>query len=155
MKKPADLKGKTIGIEGRGGYSHLGALAVLATAGLTDKDVKYIKTPAAGARSLPAQGQGRRRGHSRRAGSRRQEEQAQLQQADGLVEGHAELLLRGVHRAVVQEINSNKDAYVRFAMAMMQSNRSIYKDKAGYLKSANKWVRPVYKKNPESHVENV
>lgn len=148
VKKPADLKGKTIGIEGRGGYSHLGALAVLATAGLTDKDVKYIKTPPPARVPFLLKGK-----------------------ADAVVI-HVEQVLvvkkrkpsfnklmdlwkampnffYGAFIAPSSKINSNKDAYVRFAMAMMQSNRSIYKDKAGYLKSANKWVRPVYKKNPE------
>ena len=148
VKRPSDLKGRTIGIEGRGGYSHLGALAVLATAGLSDKDVKYIKTPPPARVPFLLKGK-----------------------ADAVVI-HVEQVLvvkkrkpafnklmdlwkampnffYGAFIAPSSKISANKDAYVRFAMAMMQSTRSIYKDKAGYLKSANKWVRPVYKKNPE------
>ncbi len=148
VKRPADLKGRTIGIEGRGGYSHIGALSVMETAGLTDKDVKYIKTPPPARVPFLLKGK-----------------------ADAVVIHVEQVLLvqkqkpnfnklmdlwkatpnffYGAFIAPSSKINANKDAYVRFAMAMMQSTRSIYKDKAGYLKSAMKWVRPVYKKNPD------
>ncbi len=148
VKRPSDLKGRTIGIEGRGGYSHIGALAVLETAGLSDKDVKYIKTPPPARVPFLLKGK-----------------------ADAVVI-HVEQVLvvkknkpnfnklmdlwkampnffYGAFIAPSSKIKANKSAYVRFAMAMMQSTRSIYKDKAGYIKSATKWVRPVYKKNPD------
>jgi hypothetical protein len=54
----------------------------------------------------------------------------------------------GVFMAHNSKLQSNSDAYTRFAVAMMQSNRSIYKDKAGFLKTARKWAKGVYKKHP-------
>ena len=54
----------------------------------------------------------------------------------------------GVFIAPADKLKSNKDAYVRFAAAMMESNRAIYKDKPGYLAAAVKWIRPVYQKYP-------
>ncbi|MDP6484110.1 MAG: ABC transporter substrate-binding protein [Nitrospinota bacterium] len=44
IKKPADLRGKKLGIEGKFGYSHLGMLSVIRPAGVTDKDVNYVRT---------------------------------------------------------------------------------------------------------------
>ena len=44
IKKPADLRGKKLGIEGKFGYSHLGMLSVIQPAGVTDKDVTYVRT---------------------------------------------------------------------------------------------------------------
>jgi NitT/TauT family transport system substrate-binding protein len=44
INKPADLKGKKLGIEGKFGYSHLGLLSVLQPAGLKDSDVEYVRT---------------------------------------------------------------------------------------------------------------
>jgi hypothetical protein len=32
---------------------------------------------------------------------------------------------------------------------MMQATRWVYKDMAGFLQTAKKWLRPVYKKNFE------
>jgi ABC-type nitrate/sulfonate/bicarbonate transport system substrate-binding protein len=54
----------------------------------------------------------------------------------------------GAFIAPESKLKSNRDVYVRFAAAMMQSNRSVYKDKAGFIKTANKWMKGVYKKHP-------
>ena len=54
----------------------------------------------------------------------------------------------GVFIAHNSKLKSNRDVYVRFAVSMMQSNRAIYKDKAGFLKTADKWAKGVYKKHP-------
>jgi hypothetical protein len=39
--------------------------------------------------------------------------------------------------------------YVRFAAAMMQSTRAVYQDKAGYLETARKWIKPIYQEHPD------
>ena len=121
---------------------------MLSTAGLVDKDVKYIKTPPPAARSVSAEGQGRRRGHHVEQVLVVKKRKPSFNKLMDLWKAMPNFFY-GAFIAPSSKINSNKDAYVRFAMAMMQSTRSIYKDKAGYIKSANKWVRPTYKKNPE------
>lgn len=45
IKSPKDMKGKKVAIEGIGGYSHIGFLSVAEPAGITDKDVTYVRTP--------------------------------------------------------------------------------------------------------------
>ncbi len=147
IKGVKDLRGKTIGIEGRGGYSHTGALAVLMPNGIGDKDVKYIKTPPPARVPFLVK-----------------------KKADAVLIHVEQVLLAqklrpgvtsvaslwkyrpkywyGVFMAHDSKLQSNSDAYTRFAVAMMQSNRSIYKDKAGFLKTARKWAKGVYKKHP-------
>ncbi len=147
IKSVKDLRGTTIGIEGRGGYSHTGAIAVLNPNGLTDKDVKYIKTPPPARVPFLVK-----------------------KKADAVLIHVEQVLLAqklrpgvtsvaslwkyrpkywyGVFMAANSKLQSNSDAYTRFAVAMIQSNRSIYKDKAGFLKTARKWAKGVYKKHP-------
>jgi ABC-type nitrate/sulfonate/bicarbonate transport system substrate-binding protein len=147
IKSAKDLRGHTIGIEGRGGYSHLGALSVLRSVGLKDEDVKYIKTPPparvpflvekkADAVLIHVEdvflAQTLRKGVNNVADMWK-------------VEPH---YLYGVFIAPAAKLKSNPDVYVRFAVAMMESNRAAYKDKAGYLASAIKWIKPVYQKHP-------
>jgi ABC-type nitrate/sulfonate/bicarbonate transport system substrate-binding protein len=147
IKTVKDLRGKTIGIEGRGGYSHTGAIAVLGPNGLGDKDVKYIKTPPPARVPFLVK-----------------------KKADAVLIHVEQVLLAkklrpgikavaslwtyrpkymyGVFMAHNSKLKANPDVYTRFAVAMMQSNRSIYKDKKGFLKTANKWMKGVYKKHP-------
>ncbi|MBT3350450.1 MAG: ABC transporter substrate-binding protein [Nitrospinaceae bacterium] len=141
-----DLRGKTIGIEGRGGYSHTGALAVLGPNGLGDKDVKYIKTPPPARVPFLTK-----------------------KKADAVLIHVEQVLLAkklrpgvkavaslwtyrpkyfyGAFMAHQDNLKAKRDAYVRFSVAMMQANRSIYKDKAGFLETADKWMKKVYKKH--------
>ncbi|MFQ5656664.1 MAG: ABC transporter substrate-binding protein [Candidatus Methylomirabilales bacterium] len=145
---PQKLRGKTIGIEGRGGYSHLGARAVLDPAGVSDNEVKYIKTPPPARVPFLVKGKA--------DAVLIHVEQVLLAQKlrPGIV-ALANLwrsrpgYLYAVFVAPESKLKSNRDAYVRFAVAMMQSNRAIYKDKAGFLKTARKWAKPVYKKHPD------
>lgn len=144
---PAKLKGKTIGIEGRGGYSHTNAVALLRSAGLTDNDVKWIKTPP------PARVPFLLKGKADAVVIH--VEQVLLSQKSKAVTVLGEqwkVMPKNVYGAFIapaSKLASNRDAYVRFAQSMIQANRSIYKDKEGFVRSALKWVRPVYKKNPD------
>ncbi|MFQ5894776.1 MAG: ABC transporter substrate-binding protein [Nitrospinota bacterium] len=45
IKSVAQLRGRKLGIEGTGGYSHIGMLSVMEKYGLGDKDVTYHRTP--------------------------------------------------------------------------------------------------------------
>ncbi|MFQ5962068.1 MAG: ABC transporter substrate-binding protein, partial [Candidatus Methylomirabilales bacterium] len=144
---PQKLRGRTIGIEGRGGYSHLGALAVLGPAGVSDDEVKYIKTPPPARVPFLV--------NKKADAVLIHVEQVLL--AQKLRPGVVALAslwhsrpkyFYGVFIAPESKLKGQRDAYVRFAVAMMQSNRSIYKDKAGFLESARKWAKPVYKKHP-------
>lgn len=44
IKTVSDVKGKKVGIEGVGGYSHVGFLSVAEPAGVGDKDVTFVRT---------------------------------------------------------------------------------------------------------------
>ncbi len=142
------LKGRTIGIEGRGGYSHLAIRSILGPAGIPDKAVTYMKTPP------PAR-----------------VPYLVKKKVDAVVIHVEQVLLAqkkrpgvtalanlwevrphqffGAFIAPSRQLEKKKGVYIRFAVSMMQSTRSIYKDRAGFLKTAQKWLRPVYKKNFE------
>lgn len=45
IKTVTDIKGKKVAIEGVGGYSHVGFVSVAEPAGISDKDVTYVRTP--------------------------------------------------------------------------------------------------------------
>ncbi len=55
----------------------------------------------------------------------------------------------GVFIAPDSKLQSKRDVYVRFAAAMMQSTRAVYQDKAGYLETARKWIKPIYQEHPD------
>ncbi|MBT3350454.1 MAG: ABC transporter substrate-binding protein [Nitrospinaceae bacterium] len=142
------LRGKTFGIEGRGGFSHLAIRSILEPAGVNDKEVKYMKTPPPARVPFLL--------NKKVDAVVIHVEQVLLAQKKrpGITALGSLWKLRphqfyNAFMARSSQINKNKDAYVRFAVAMMQANRSIYKDKKGFLESAKKWLRPVYKKNFE------
>jgi len=147
IKNAKGLKGKTIGIEGRGGYSHTGALAVLGPNGLSDKDVKYIKTPPPARVPFLVK-------KKADAVLIHVEQVLLAQKLRPGITSVASLwtyrpkYMYGVFMARNTALQSKRDVYTRFAVAMMQSNRSIYKDKASFLKTARKWAKGVYKKHP-------
>ncbi len=148
IDKVEKLRGRTMGIEGRGGFSHLALRAILEPAGVKDNEMKYMKTPPPA--RIPF---------------------LLKKKVDAVVIHVEQVLLSQKKRPGVTAlaslwkvqphhfynafmapsslINKNKDTYIRFAVAMMQANRSIYKDRSGFLKTAKKWLRPVYKKNFE------
>jgi ABC-type nitrate/sulfonate/bicarbonate transport system substrate-binding protein len=144
---PQKLKGRMIGIEGRGGYSHLGVRAVLGPAGVSDDQVKYIKTPPPARVPFLVNGKAD-------AVLIHVEQVFLAQKLRPGVVALANLwrsrpkYFYGVFIAHNSKLKSNRDVYVRFAVSMMQSNRAIYKDKAGFLKTADKWAKGVYKKHP-------
>lgn len=145
---PKKLAGHTIGIEGRGGYSHLGVLSVLQAANLTDDDVKYIKTPPPARVPFLV--------NKKADAVLIHVEQVFLAQTQMPgVNKIADLwktrpnYFYGTFLAPETKLSSNSDVYVRFAVAMMESNRAIYKDKAGFLKTAKKWIKPIYQKHPD------
>ncbi|HET9491762.1 MAG TPA: ABC transporter substrate-binding protein [Methylomirabilota bacterium] len=148
ITSPAGLKGLTIGIEDKGGYSHLGALAVMGTAGLTDEDVKYIKTPP------PARVPYLIGGKADAVVIHVEQVLLAQKQQPGVTSlGDIWKLmpdyLYGAFVAPEAKLESRRDAYVRFTAAMMESNRAVYKDKAGYLEVAKKWIGPVYAEHPD------
>ena len=147
IKTAKELRGRTIGIEGRGGYSHLGALSVLQSVGLNDDDVKYMKTPPPARVPFLVE--------NKADAVLIHVEQVFL--AQGLRKGVNKVAdlwkvqpyyFYGVFIAPAAKLKSEPDTYARFAAAMMESNRAIYKDKAGFLASAVKWIRPVYQEYP-------
>jgi ABC-type nitrate/sulfonate/bicarbonate transport system substrate-binding protein len=137
-----------MGIEGRGGFSHLAIRSILGPAGVADKEVKYMKTPPPARVPFLLK-----------------------KKVDAVVIHVEQVLLAqkkrpgvtalanlwevrphqffGAFMARDSQIEKKKDTYVRFAVSMMQATRRIYKDKAGFLQTAKKWLRPVYKKNFE------
>ncbi len=147
IKTAKALRGHTIGIEGRGGYSHLGALSVMRQAGLTDDDVKYIKTPPPARVPFLVE---------------KKADAVLIHVEDVFL---AQILRKGVNNiadlwkiqphylyaafvAPDAKLKSNPDVYARFAAAMMESTRAAYKDKPGYLATTVKWIKPVYKEHP-------
>ncbi len=143
---PQKLKGKMIGIEGRGGYSHLGVRAVLGPAGVSDDQVKYIKTPPPA--RVPFLIKGKADAvliHVEQVFLAQKERPGVIALAN-LWRSRPKYFY-GVFIAHNSKLKSNRDVYVRFAVAMMQSNRALYKDKAGFLKTADKWAKKVYKKH--------
>jgi len=147
IDSPKMLRGRRIGIEGRGGYSHLGALSVMGPAGLTDADVKYVKTPPPARVPFLV-------GKKVDAVLIHVEQTMLAQKMRPGVKKLADLwvsrpyYMYGVFIAPAKKLSGTPSRYARFAAAMMESTRAIYKDKAGYLKTAAKWIKPVYKKYP-------
>lgn len=147
VKTAAALKGKTIGIEGRGGYSHTNAIALLRSVGLTDKDVKWIKTPP------PARVPFLLKGKADAVVIHvEQVLVSQKKKAVNILGEQWKIMPKNMYGAFIapaSKLSSNRDVYVRFAQSMIQATRSLYKDKEGFIKSALKWARPVYRKNPD------
>ncbi|MBI3129510.1 MAG: ABC transporter substrate-binding protein [Candidatus Tectomicrobia bacterium] len=145
---PAKLKGRMIGIEGRGGYSHLGILRVLEMAGLKDEDVKYIVT--APPARVPYLVEGKADAvviHVEQVFMARQKKPdikviANLWKADPLQ-------LYAAMTASEEKLKSRKNEFVAFAASLMEATRAIYKDKAGLRQTAIKHSFPAFKKNPE------
>jgi ABC-type nitrate/sulfonate/bicarbonate transport system substrate-binding protein len=145
---PQKLRGKTIGIEGRGGYSHLGARAVLGPAGVSDDEVKYMKTPPPA--RVPFLVKGKADAvliHVEQVFLAQKERPGVIALAN--LWRSRPRYLYAAFVAPESKLKSRRDAYVRFAVAMMQSNRAIYKDKAGFTESAAKWSKKVYKKHAD------
>lgn len=148
IASPAGLRGKTIGIEDRGGYSHLGALSVLEKAGLKDEEVKYMKTPP------PARVPYLLGGKTDAVVIHvEQVFLAQKQNAGVTSLGDIwKLMPDYLYAAFVApeaKLESRRDAYVRFTAAMIQSNRAIYEDRKGYLEVAKKWIGPAYEQHAD------
>lgn len=148
IDSPAKLKGRTVGIEGRGGYSHLGILRVLEMAGLKDSDVNYIVT--APPARVPYLLEGKADAvviHVEQVLMARLKNKdikviANLWKADPLQ-------LYAAMTASEEKLKTRKNAFVAFAASLMEANRSIYKDKAGLRQTALKHSFPAFKKNPE------
>lgn len=148
IASPTGLRGKTIGIEDRGGYSHLGALSVLEKAGLKDDDVKYMKTPP------PARVPYLLAGKADAVVIHVEQVFLAQKQNSGVTSlGDVWKLmpdyLYAAFIAPEARLESRRDAYVRFTAAMIQSNRAIYEDRKGYLDVARKWIGPAYEQHPD------
>jgi ABC-type nitrate/sulfonate/bicarbonate transport system substrate-binding protein len=137
-----------LGIEGKGGFSHLALRSILGPAGVADKDVTYMKTPPPARVPFLL---------NKKVSSvvihveqvlLAQKKQPGITALANLWEVRPHQFF-GAFIARGSQIDKKKDTYIRFAVSMMQATRRIYKDRAGFLKTAKKWLRPVYKKNFE------
>ncbi|MGH7307561.1 MAG: ABC transporter substrate-binding protein [Candidatus Rokuibacteriota bacterium] len=145
---PAGLRGKTIGIEDRGGYSHLGALSVLETVGLKDDDVKYMKTPP------PARVPYLLGGKADAVVIHVEQVFLAQKQNPGVTSlGDIwKLMPDYLYAAFVApeaKLENRRDAYVRFTAALIQATRAIYEDRKGCLDVAKKWIGPAYEQHPD------
>lgn len=139
VKAPSDLKGKKVGIEGVGGYSHIGFLSVAEPAGITDKDVTYVRTPPP--QRVPFLLSGK---------------------ADAVVihvEDYHEALkekpvnelariwrtqphyLYGAFPAHEDKLKEKREAYVKLVRAMIKANRFAYRNKEKTLDIGEKWTK--------------
>ncbi|MGH7313958.1 MAG: ABC transporter substrate-binding protein [Candidatus Rokuibacteriota bacterium] len=148
VSSPAGLRGLTIGIEDRGGYSHLGALAILGSAGLKDEDVKYIKTPPPARVPYLIGGKADAVVIHVEQVFLAQKQQPGVSSLGDIWKVMPDYLY-GVFIAPEAKLESRRGAYVRFAAAMMESNRAVYTDKPGYMKVAKKWIGPAYEEHPD------
>lgn len=139
IKTAKELKGKKVAIEGIGGYSHVGFLSVAEPAGVTDKDVEYVRTPPP--QRVPFLLSGK---------------------ADAVVI-HVEDLYRAQREKPVNEIariwrtqphylygafpahedrlKEKRGAYVRLIRALIRANRFAYQNKARTLDIAEKYTK--------------
>ncbi len=141
IRKPADLRGKKLGIEGKFGYSHLGMLSVLKPAGVSDKDVTYVRT-------FPPQRVGFLVSGKVEAVLIHIEQLATARKkTGGKVHALARiwqtqpLYLYAAVTAPGSKIAADRGAFVKATRAMIRATRFMYKNKEATVESALKFVR--------------
>jgi NitT/TauT family transport system substrate-binding protein len=139
IKSVKDLKGKKVAIEGIGGYSHIGFLSVAEPAGLTDKDVDYVRaTPP---QRLPFLLQG-----NVDAVVTHVEEFYRLQREKpvhelGRIWRAQPHYLYGAYPAHEEKLKEKRGAFVKFVRAMIKANRFAYQNKDKALDIAEKYTK--------------
>ena len=139
IKSIKDLKGRKVAIEGIGGYSHIGFLSVAEPAGLTDKDVTYVRaTPP---QRLPFLLQG-----NVDAVVTHVEEFYKAQREKPVNElariwRTQPLYLYGAYPAHEDKLKEKREAFVKFVRAMTKANRFAYRNKDKTLDIAEKHTR--------------
>lgn len=139
VKTPKDIKGKKVAIEGMGGYSHIGFLSVAEPAGITDKDVTYVRTPPP--QRVPFLLTGKAEAVVIHV------EQLYVAQKEKPVNELARLwrtqphYLYGAFPAHEDKLKEKRGAYVKLVRALIKANRFAYQNKAKTLDIAEKWTK--------------
>lgn len=129
IKTPADLKGKKLGIEGKFGYSHLGMLSVLQPAGLTDKDVTYVRATPAQRVTFIVSGQvDAVLIHIEQLNAARAQTQGKVHELARIWRTQPDYHY-AAFAAPASKISSARDAYVKATRAMIKAARFMYKNK--------------------------
>ena len=139
VKTPKDLKGKRVAIEGIGGYSHVGFLSVAEPAGITDKDVTYVRTPPP--QRVPFLLSGKADAvviHVEDFFEAQKEKPVNELARIWRVQPH---YLYGAFPAHEDKLKEKRGAYVKLIRAMIKANRFAYKNKEKTLEIAEKWTK--------------
>jgi len=139
IKSIKDVKGRKVAIEGIGGYSHIGFLAAVESAGITDKDVTYVRaTPP---QRIPFLLQGNAdvvvthvEDLYRAQKEKPVNELARLWRAQPL-------FLYGAFPASEEKLKTKREAFVKLIRAMIRANRFAYKNKDKVLDMAEKHTK--------------
>ncbi len=139
IKSVKDLKGKKVAIEGIGGYSHIGFLSVAESAGITDKDVNYVRaTPP---QRLPFLLQG-----NVDVVVTHVEEFYRIQREKpvnelGRIWRAQPHYLYGAFPAHEDKLKERRAAYVKLLRALIKANRFAYTNKEKTLDIAEKYTK--------------
>ena len=141
IKKPADLRGKKLGIEGKFGYSHLGMLSVIQPAGVTDKDVNYVRTTPPQRVSFIISGKvDAVLMHIEQVAFARKKTKGRVHTLARIWETQPDYLYAAVSAPGVK-IKANRRAYVSATRALIKATRFMYKNKAATINTAVKFLR--------------
>jgi len=139
IKNVTDLRGRKVAIEGIGGYSHIGFLSVAEPAGLTDKDVTYVRaTPP---QRLPFLLNGNAdavvihvEDFYRAQREKPVNELARLWRTQPY-------FLYAAYAAHEDKLKERRETYVKFLRANIRANRFLYKNKDRVLEVAEKYTK--------------
>ncbi|MFQ5691693.1 MAG: ABC transporter substrate-binding protein [Nitrospinota bacterium] len=141
INKPADLKGRKLGIEGKFGYSHLGMLSVLQPAGVTDADVTYVRTTPPQRVSFIVSGKvDAVLIHIEQLAVARKKTQGKVHELARIWETQPDYLYAAV-AAPATKIAANRKAFVGATRAIIKAVRFMYANKAATVDTAVKFVR--------------
>ncbi len=141
IMKPADLKGKKLGIEGKYGYSHLGMLSVLKPAGISDSDVEYVRsTPAERVSHIVSGKVDAVMIHIEQLYVSQRQTKGKVHELARIWETQPDYHY-AAFAAPQAKINANRDAYVKATRAMIKAVRFMYKNKKATVDTAVKFVR--------------
>ncbi len=139
IKAPRDLKGRKVGIEGIGGYSHIGFVSVAEPAGIADKDVSYVRTTPN--QRLPFLLQGNVDAvviHVEDFFRAQREKPVNELARIWRTQPH---YLYGAYPAHEEKLKEKREAFVKFVRAMIKANRFAYKNKDKTLDIAEKYTK--------------
>jgi ABC-type nitrate/sulfonate/bicarbonate transport system substrate-binding protein len=139
IKTPKDLKGRKVGIEGVGGYSHVGFLSVAEPAGLADKDVEFVRTTPP--QRIPFLLQGHVDAvviHVEDLYRAQREKPVNELARIWRTQPH---YLYGAFPAHEDRLKEKRGAYVKLIRAMIKANRYAYQNKDKTLDIAEKYTK--------------